>query len=117
MLAPEERGVSGARESSILHDIRLALGLVDGLVLWRNNSGVAMQADRPVRYGLGLGGADLVGCYRGHFVALEVKRPGGQPTAEQVAWLEVVRRNGGVAEVVHSVEEAMSVVEGMGDQA
>jgi len=39
-------------------------------------------------------------------VALEVKRPGGRPSLEQLNWLAVVREMGGIAGLVHSVEEA-----------
>ena len=104
-------------EARIMHEIRLALGQIEGLVLWRNNVGVAVQSDRPVIYGLGIGSADLVGCYRGRFIALEIKRPGKSATAEQQQWLACVRYNGGVAEVVHSVDEAIAVVQRMGAKA
>lgn len=65
-----------------------------------------------MRYGLCVGSADLIGMLapQGRFLALEVKRPGEKPTKEQELFLELVRKSGGVAAVVTSVEEALAVV-------
>jgi hypothetical protein len=81
----------------------------------------------PVRYGLGVGSADLVGIITcptymtldpftdarpiGRAFALEVKRPGEEPTADQVKWMLAVRTLGGFACVVHSIEEACHAVD------
>lgn len=99
--------------------IRLALGRIDGLVMWRNNVGVASYPDamgRPVivRYGLAKGSADLVGCYHGRFVAIEVKTPSGQVRPEQDRWLECVRKSGGFACVVRSVDDALDAIDRAG---
>lgn len=72
-----------------------------------------------IRTGLCVGSADLIGMLapQGRFLALEVKRPGEKPTREQELFLELVRKSGGVAAVVHSVEEALAVVgPGAGDR-
>lgn len=84
--------------------------------LWRNNVGAMTNNDgRLVKYGLCTGSADLIGIQQlpsglGRFVALEVKRPGGRATQEQIKWLAMVREMGGIAEIVHSVEEAHAVL-------
>jgi hypothetical protein len=95
----------------------------------------------PPRFvaGLGLGSADIVGIVMvpilvpvenrrvarlpdgrygiGRAFALEVKLPAhdGKPVGrlrpDQLRWLDAVRRFGGFATVVHSVEEATSAVE------
>lgn len=49
---------------------------------------------------------DIIVCHHGAFVALEVKRPGGKPTKLQEATIQAIRRSGGWAFVVHSLEEA-----------
>ena len=57
---------------------------------------------------------DIVGVFRGTFFALEVKRPGEKPTPIQEAVIEQINAAGGVAEVVTSIEEALSVIERIG---
>ena len=58
------------------------------------------------------GTADIIGCVRGRFVALEVKLPGKKDTLtkRQAYSLEVVGRAGGLTGVVDSPEEALRVV-------
>lgn len=102
-------------ESAIQIRIRLALGRVPGLVMWRNNVGVARHYDgkkvHTVRYGLAGGSSDLIGILNGRFIALEIKRPGEKPTVEQARFLECVRINGGFASVVTSEAEALSAID------
>lgn len=54
--------------------------------------------------------SDILGCYQGRMFALELKRPGGKPTAEQLAFLEQVRQQGGIGFWADSVE---GVIEGL----
>ncbi|MGL5964519.1 MAG: VRR-NUC domain-containing protein [Fusobacteriaceae bacterium] len=97
-------------EGQIQDAIRLALTDEPGLVMWRNNTGVAEHRGARVRYGLAVGSADLVGCLDGRFVALEVKTAVGRASTEQRQWLDLVRRNGGFAAVVRSVAEAQAAI-------
>lgn len=105
-----------ADESALMDAIRLALGQRDDLVLWRNNVGLTEYWDGKsvsvVKYGLANGSADFVGVLMpaGRFVALEVKTPTGRATAEQLQWLALVRRFGGFACIVRSVEDAHAAV-------
>ena len=46
--------------------------------------------------GLGVGSADLVGCYRGRFVAIECKAPDGRVSEAQECWGRAVTRVGGL---------------------
>jgi hypothetical protein len=58
-----------------------------------------------------IGISDILGCFYGHFVALEVKRPGEKPTKLQ-SWFQTVIRNcGGTAEIVCSVKDTMEVIQ------
>lgn len=100
-------------EAQLQDDIRLALGAVDGLCLWRNNIGVATVDDkrsgRPykIRFGVGgPGGADLIGVYRGRFVAVEIKTPTGRQTEEQRTFQQLVERKQGIYVILRSVEDA-----------
>lgn len=105
------------KEPQIQDAVRLALGKVNDLVLWRNNVGAAQHWNgrevETVKYGLANGSADLVGVLApsGRWVALEVKAPKGRTTDEQDRWLALVRKMGGFACVVHSVEEALAALD------
>ncbi len=56
---------------------------------------------------------DLIINYRGRFIALEVKLPrkSSKPSDIQIKTIERIRRSGGVAGIVRSVEEALWYVE------
>lgn len=103
-------------ETALMQAILLRLSAEPGVAIWRNNCGVAEHwkngATKPdtVRYGLAPGSADLIGCVRGRFVALEVKTPAGRVSPEQAQWLALVERNGGIGRVVRSVSEALAAV-------
>lgn len=106
--------VAPVLERTIQQDIRIALGLEDDLTLWRNSAGVFDTFDeqtsrgRKVRTGLVVGASDLLGILdpAGRWFALEVKTDRGRVSVEQQQFIELVRRRGGFAAVVRSVEEA-----------
>lgn len=131
-----------ATETNILLAIRSELTRRDDVVLFRNNVGMLKDGTgRPVKYGLGVGSADLIGSvtvdiltgdlvdcplvidgapihYPGHrrttiarSLAIEVKRPGKKRTPEQIAWGELVTRMGWIYGVATSVADAVEIVE------
>ncbi len=53
---------------------------------------------------------DLICCYKGRFVAFEVKSPVGKPTELQKRTLEKIQKAGGVAFVVRSVKEVQDII-------
>ncbi len=78
-------------------------------VAWaqRMNSGMFKvgDSDRWVRAAF-KGCSDIIGQMRdGQFLAIEVKRPGKQPTEEQATFLEHVQAHGGVAFVVSDIAD------------
>ena len=104
-------------ETQIQQAIRIALGDEPDLVLWRNSTGQTEEwnpndgSSRALRYGLAVGSADLVGILRpGRFFALEVKTAKGRVRPKQETWLALVRRMGGFAAVVRSVDEAKAAL-------
>lgn len=99
------------KETKLMNDIREAVSKKYDITLWRNNTGV--DTTKGVRYGLGQGGADLVGVLGpdGRMVALEVKTFNGKLSHAQSCWLESVRKKGGIAAVVRSVEDAFRVLD------
>lgn len=81
---------------------------------WRNNVGQLLnEKGIPVRYGLAVGSSDLVGLVRpsGRMFCLEIKTAAGKASPEQLAWLETIRRFGGVAGICRSVDDAIAIVE------
>lgn len=109
-------------ESTLQDQVR-AEAARSGIYLWRNNSGVLPDARGvPVRFGLGndsqrlnkvLKSSDLIGIMPdGRFIAIEVKKPGwiGPRTEReraQKAFINLVRKQGGVAGFVSSMEDAL----------
>ena len=83
----------------ILHGAKM----YPALKLMRNNSGA--RKGGKVRYGLGTGSADWIGCLRGRFFAIEAKKEDGVTSDAQMAWLAEIRAMGGFAAVVRSIEE------------
>ena len=96
-------------ETNILIAIHDAIALTGKCLLWRNNTG---QYGR-VRFGLGVGGADLVGLVRPHgrWFALEVKTPSGRLSKAQKNWARAVTDAGGFVACVRSVDEALMALE------
>lgn len=132
-------------ESQLQAEIRKHIGSLPDVRLWRNNTGQTVALDksrllgllmsgkireaieliratRPVKFGLAIGSADIVGIVapRGRWLAIEVKAPGWVPAKsgarfeheeEQRKWMAIVRAFGGVAGFAASMGEAMKLVE------
>jgi hypothetical protein len=111
-------------ETTLMHKIMHALS-ERGCLVFRNNTGLAWQGQkiheqagvvtlknpRMIRFGLCVGSADIIGVRSdGKFLAIEVKIGKGRQTKEQAAFIEAVRASGGVAGVVRSVEESLSLI-------
>lgn len=76
----------------------------------RSHGGWWVKYHPGPRYGQP-GVPDILGCYRGVFIALEVKRPGQKPTALQEAThREIMDKGKGIVRVVTSVDDALSLV-------
>ena len=54
---------------------------------------------------------DIICCYKGRFLGLECKLPGGRLTELQKRTIEKINRSGGVACRVESVEDVKRVIE------
>lgn len=98
-------------ETALMLEIRDALLATGRVVLWRNQTGQLKDArGRWVRFGIGVGGADLVGIVKGsgRFFACEVKTTQGKVSPEQEAWHRAVTAAGGLAIIARSVAEALA---------
>jgi len=54
---------------------------------------------------------DLLLCYRGEFIGLEVKSDTGKATKIQLAQMQRIRAAGGTAEIVTSIEDVKDILE------
>ena len=104
--------LSPTEEVNLTAAIIEALNLLPGCWARRNNTGKARGGRFQV--GLGRGGADIICCVGGRFVALEVKREGGRTlparAVDQAAWAAQVRAAGGTVVEVRSVQDALRAV-------
>lgn len=118
-------------EAEIQRRILAELGAESDYLVIKNSVGVARHYDDKgkswsVPYGLGVGSPDIVGMLRfdvvldgitrtqrlAIWVCMEVKVPGEDATDEQARIHEVWRSFGALVDVVHSVDEARSALEG-----
>lgn len=99
-------------ESEIQRAILDYLATVPGWFGWRQNTGAVSTGKRFVRFAP-KGCADIVGCHKGRFVAIEVKRPGRLLTADQVAFSMSVGWADGVYIRAEHVEDVRRGLEGI----
>lgn len=89
------------KEKSIENKIKAYLKTIDGLYFFKEHGGLYGTAGVP----------DIICCYKGLFIAFEVKVESGKATALQDATIKRIRKTGGIAEVVRSVEEVKRIIE------
>jgi penicillin-binding protein-related factor A (putative recombinase) len=81
---------------------------------WRNNTGCATYQSKNgkksfVRFGQP-GMSDILGIYKGKFLAIEVKRPGGKVTELQKKFLEAIESNDGIAILAYDLDDVKKVI-------
>ena len=54
---------------------------------------------------------DIICCYRGRFIGMECKLPGGRLTEMQKRVISKINRAGGIARRVESVDEARAIIQ------
>ena len=116
---------SSRRESDLQAAVLQAVNLIPGVVMWKSGAGAfrmtykgktrfVRMGRKGVTYLIGwrCAGVDPQGnwCSIAQFICLEIKREGEHPTIEQQAFLDLVRRDGGIAGCVHSVSEAVELL-------
>ena len=111
------------KETPIQQEIRLGVGELTNVRLFRNNTGKLQDAQgRWVEFGLCGGSSDLIGWTTREitpdmvgqkvavFTAIEVKNLKGKPSPEQVNFLSRVREAGGIAGIARSPEDAREII-------
>jgi hypothetical protein len=88
------------REKDLVNKIMQYLKAVPELFCWKEHGGQFGTAGIP----------DIIICYRGKFVALEVKTENGKVSVLQEITLRKIRNAGGAALVVKSVDEVKKII-------
>lgn len=100
-------------EHKIQNEIRIALA--DSCIIFRMNVGKGYTFDgRYFNTGVPKGFSDLFGFRKsdGRAVFIEVKAPKGKPSAEQLKFIETMRKNGAIAGVCRSTGDAVKLIQG-----
>lgn len=89
------------KESDIVKAILKYLKTVPKCFCWKEHGSMYGTAGIP----------DIICCYRGKFMAFEVKTEKGRTTALQDSVINKIQKCGGKAVVVRSVNEVKAVIE------
>lgn len=71
---------------------------------WLGEEGIYYHHDRD-RRGDKAGVPDLLICFNGRFVGVELKSKTGKPSAEQLGQMALIRKSGGYCFIARSLEE------------
>ena len=111
-------------ETKLHQEIRLALGTIPSLRLFRNQVGQLPdpRTGRYVQFGLAKGSSDLIGFKTikitpemigqdlAVFTSIEVKTNSGQLSKYQHNWLQAVKKAGGIVGVARNVKDALNIL-------
>ena len=102
-----------ADHTELVAEIRKALGREPDFTLWLNSKPSVRNGKVIAKPGLVKGAADLVGILAplGRFVALEAKTGNARLMPHQRLFLDLVRKRGGFAAEVRSVDDARDALE------
>ena len=87
-------------EAALVKKIRGFLATVFDCFFWKEHGGQYGTAGIP----------DIIVCWHGRFVAFEAKVGKNRPTKLQATTIEAIRKAGGTAAVVYSVEDVKAVM-------
>jgi len=125
---PQKRGPrqpsAERRERNVNDEIREWQAKEPDITLWRNNRGeIQLDGGARLRYGIGPNGASdfigyvsvtvtqaMVGKRVAIFCAVESKRPRGEPTDDQITFIDRIKAAGGRAGVARSAADAELIV-------
>lgn len=91
------------KESDIVKAILKYLKTIPECFCWKEHGGMYVTAGIP----------DIICCYRGKFVAFEVKTETSKTTALQESVINKIQKCGGKAAVVRSVENVKAALKEM----
>lgn len=89
-------------EKTLIQNIRKYLQSLPECFFWKEHGGQYGTAGIP----------DIIVCYKGRFYGLEAKVGTNKPTRLQEATIAAIRKAGGVAGVVKSVDDVKALLHG-----
>lgn len=100
-------------EAEILNAIMLEFGSLPYLRIWRVNTVKAMSKTGRMIQSVPIGSSDISGIVLplGRRLEMEVKSSTGRVSAEQFAYIDMIKSMGGIAGVVRSVDDARLLIE------
>lgn len=87
-------------------EARLSKRIMDA---WRKRGAFAFKVWGSAHQMAGV--PDIVGVYRGHFIACETKMPGNEPSKIQEHRIKQITTAGGWVVVAYSLDEAMGLLD------
>ena len=100
MVHTSAAGGTQMNEAALIQKIRKYLATVPECFFWKEHGGQYGTAGIP----------DIIVCHKGRFIALEAKVGRNTPTKLQAATIDQIRKAGGTAVVVYSVEDVQAVI-------
>jgi len=101
-------------EKTIQSQILIAIGTLPGMAVWRAavGNGYVRTKDgyRPMRFGGMPGQPDILGCYHGRFLGIEVKTETGRQRLEQKDWQRAIEMAGGKYILARSASDALDQI-------
>lgn len=102
-------------EKQIQNDILEYLNSLPHCKAWQTQSGAIYDPTRkafrkPPKWAP-VGVADIIGIWHGHFLAIEVKRPGGRISEHQRQWLSEMVEQGAIAMVAFRLSDVVQLLE------
>lgn len=92
-----------AKEQDIQTSIMNYIKSIGGLPVKFNNMGIYATA----------GVSDILACIKGRFVAIEVKKPGGKPSALQLNFINAINSIGGIAFWTDNLDDVKDKLKGL----
>lgn len=89
--------MAGLTEQQITQQIRQVLKICR-VWHWKSWQG-------PMSFPRGI--SDILGCYQGRLLAIEVKKPGGRVSPDQMRFIERVNQEGGIGFMAYSVDDVV----------
>jgi len=87
---------------------------IDQCMVWANNTGKIQckRTDAWVKFGL-KGSSDIIGCYKGLFLGIEVKTGRASQSSHQISFEKMIRQIGGIYVLIRdtNVNQLLSIVE------
>lgn len=86
-----------------------------GINAWRTNSGIQFSTYKGKEHVVRLaprGTPDIIGFLSdGKFLGIEVKKPGGTVSPEQLLFIEKVNKAGGVCFIAYSLDDVVKIIQ------